>query len=221
MLSSSGTEQSGLSSTTSTAEERSETTPPRLRQSAQNLHAIGQPPTVTPNLQAVTPQPATPSGSKGVQRAASLPATPAEPVARGVANIGEGVRIEAGERNAGKRVKYSQSERVPNRLVLILLQVVRIAFNCFYVGLHYIDRLAEERCSKNTLKRRRLTFSELMRKMKTKNRSGGWIEESAWLLGEFAKNKGLLSRRSFTLNIKRQLHTKCLYKPLVDSFANL
>lgn len=117
VLSSSGTEQSGLSSTTSTAEERSETTPPRLRQSAQNLHAIGQAPTVTPNLQAVTPQLATPSGSKGVQRAASLPATPAEPVARGVANIGEGVRIEAAERNAGagKRVKYSQSERVPNR----------------------------------------------------------------------------------------------------------
>lgn len=186
MLSSSGTEQSGLSSTTSTAEERSETTPPRLRQSAQNLHAIGQAPTVTPNLQAVTPQLATPSGSKGVQRAASLPATPAEPVARGVANIGEGVRIEAAERNAGagKRVKYSQSERVPNRLVLIVLLVVGIKFNCFYVGLHYIDQLAEERCSKNTLKRRRLTFSELMRKMKTKNRSGGWIEESAWLLGE-------------------------------------
>lgn len=121
VLSSSGTEQSGLSTTSSTAEDRSETTPPRLRQSAQNLHAIGQPHTVTPNLQAVTPQPVTPSGSKSVQRAASLPATPAEPVARGVANIGEGVRIEAAERNAGagKRVKYSQSERVPNRLVLI------------------------------------------------------------------------------------------------------
>lgn len=123
MLSSSGTEQSGLSSTTSTAEERSETTPPRLRQSAQNLHAIGQPHAITPNLQAVTPQPATPSGSKGVQRAASLPATPAEPVTRGVANIGEGVRIEATERNVGggKRVKYSQSERVPNRLVTLHL----------------------------------------------------------------------------------------------------
>ncbi|CAG9767179.1 unnamed protein product [Ceutorhynchus assimilis] len=112
-LSSSGTEQSGLSSS---LDERHEDTPPRIRhssasssqtifnntpQSATNLPSIGQ-------VQHVTPTLAGNRGVAAVQRAVSMPATPA-------AEPSSSRTPARSEEKAAKRVNYSQSERAPNR----------------------------------------------------------------------------------------------------------
>ncbi|KAH1015690.1 hypothetical protein HUJ04_007035, partial [Dendroctonus ponderosae] len=153
-LSSSGTEQSGLSSS-SMSDDRRESTPPRLRQSAassvQNIQNVGQSHPGTPsNFQAsahgslltaanipvmqntlqhtasasqmnqvgVQLVPAASNRAAiSVQRAASMPATPADPGIRGgPSGVGQ---AEGTDRVGGARkVNYSQSERVPNRPVL-------------------------------------------------------------------------------------------------------
>ncbi|XP_066152035.1 uncharacterized protein, partial [Euwallacea fornicatus] len=112
MLSSSGTEQSALSSA-STGED----TPLRLRQNMQSHPSTPASVLTASNLQvaptiAQSTAQATPSANRSaVHRTVSLPSTPADPT------TAEGPRGEGPERiGATKRVNYTQSERVPNRV---------------------------------------------------------------------------------------------------------